>query len=147
MRYSQLIAGLKAAKIELDRKSLSEIAVADPAGGKGEPVTLATLHGFVISEGTAWQFMREEMRRYYEHALASRQEVRPPPRPPQARLLELAAMEPPPVARELFASTLAGARLLGKRTAELHLAFASGTQEGLGTEPYSALDQRSTYQS
>jgi large subunit ribosomal protein L20 len=30
LRYSQLIAGLKAAHIELDRKSLSEIAIADP---------------------------------------------------------------------------------------------------------------------
>lgn len=30
LRYSQFIAGLKAASIELDRKSLSEIAVADP---------------------------------------------------------------------------------------------------------------------
>ena len=31
LRDSQLSAGLKAANIELDRKSLSEIAVADPA--------------------------------------------------------------------------------------------------------------------
>jgi len=31
LRYSQFIAGLKAANIELDRKSLSEIAIADPA--------------------------------------------------------------------------------------------------------------------
>ena len=31
LRYSQLIAGLKAAKIDLDRKSLSEIAIADSA--------------------------------------------------------------------------------------------------------------------
>ncbi len=31
LRYSQFIAGLELAKIELDRKSLSEIAVADPA--------------------------------------------------------------------------------------------------------------------
>jgi large subunit ribosomal protein L20 len=31
IRYSQLIAGLKKANIELDRKSLSEIAIADPA--------------------------------------------------------------------------------------------------------------------
>ena len=30
LRYSQLIAGLSAANIELDRKSLSEIAIADP---------------------------------------------------------------------------------------------------------------------
>lgn len=31
IRYSQFIAGLKEANIELDRKSLSEIAIADPA--------------------------------------------------------------------------------------------------------------------
>jgi len=31
LRYSQFIAGLKAANILLDRKSLSEIAIADPA--------------------------------------------------------------------------------------------------------------------
>lgn len=30
LRYSQLIAGLKLANIELDRKSLSEIAIDDP---------------------------------------------------------------------------------------------------------------------
>lgn len=32
IRYSEFIAGLKRANIELDRKSLSEIAVNDPAG-------------------------------------------------------------------------------------------------------------------
>ena len=32
IRYSQFIAGLKAANIELDRKSLSEIAICDPRG-------------------------------------------------------------------------------------------------------------------
>ena len=31
LRYSQLIDGLKKANVELDRKSLSEIAIADPA--------------------------------------------------------------------------------------------------------------------
>ncbi len=32
IRYSQLIAGLKKADIQLNRKMLSEIAIADPAG-------------------------------------------------------------------------------------------------------------------
>ena len=32
LRYSQLIAGLKAANIDLNRKMLSEIAISDPAG-------------------------------------------------------------------------------------------------------------------
>ena len=32
LRYSQFIAGLNKANIELDRKTLSEMAIADPAG-------------------------------------------------------------------------------------------------------------------
>ena len=32
LRYSQLIDGLKKANVELDRKSLSEIAICDPKG-------------------------------------------------------------------------------------------------------------------
>ncbi len=32
MRYSQLIAGLRVAEVHLNRKMLSEIAIADPAG-------------------------------------------------------------------------------------------------------------------
>ena len=32
LRYSQLINGLKKANVELDRKSLSEIAICDPKG-------------------------------------------------------------------------------------------------------------------
>src|ERR1700744_1805012 len=32
LRYSQLIHGLEKAKVELDRKSLAEMAVNDPAG-------------------------------------------------------------------------------------------------------------------
>jgi len=34
IRYSEFIYGLKLAKIELDRKSLSEMAIHDPAGFK-----------------------------------------------------------------------------------------------------------------
>jgi maltose alpha-D-glucosyltransferase/alpha-amylase len=90
--------------------------------------------------------MREELRRYYERALATGPDVRPPPRPEGARLLELSELEPPPIARDLFGSSLAAARLLGRRTGELHLALAGGDGEGLGTEPYSAHDQRSVYQ-
>lgn len=32
MRYSEFIHGLEKAKVELDRKSLAEMAVSDPAG-------------------------------------------------------------------------------------------------------------------
>jgi maltose alpha-D-glucosyltransferase/alpha-amylase len=103
------------------------------------------VHGWTRNEGTAWAWARDELRRFYERALASGPDVHPPPRPSGATLLDLAAMEPPPI-RELFISSLAGARLLGRRTAEMHLALATATDDGLGTEPYSTLDQRSNYQ-
>src|SRR6266852_299748 len=56
--------------------------------GRSEPITLATLHGWVRNEGTAWEWARDELRRFYERALASGPDVRPPPRPAGAPLLE-----------------------------------------------------------
>ncbi len=111
---------------------------------RGEPVTLATLHGFVQNQGTAWVFFREELRRFYERALATSPDVKPPPRPPGS-ILDLAQGEFPAAAREMLGSSLAAARLLGRRTAELHAALIS-ENPAFAPEPYSALDQRSVYQ-
>ncbi|TMA25952.1 MAG: maltose alpha-D-glucosyltransferase [Deltaproteobacteria bacterium] len=111
---------------------------------RGEPITISTLHGWVQNQGTAWHFFREEVRRYFERALALGREMKPPPRPATSPV-DLAAMEEPPQARELFGSSLAAARLLGKRTAELHAALISD-DPAFAPEPYSALDQRSVYQ-
>jgi maltose alpha-D-glucosyltransferase/alpha-amylase len=111
---------------------------------RGEPITIATLHGWVHNQGTAWQFFRDEVRRFYDRALALGHDLKPPPRP-AGSILELAQMEAPPAARELFASSLAAARLLGKRTADLHAAMIS-EDPAFAPEPYSALDQRSVYQ-
>src|SRR5947209_14706260 len=33
---------------------------------RGEPITIATLHGWVQNQGTAWHFFREELRRYFQ---------------------------------------------------------------------------------
>ena len=113
--------------------------------GKGEPITLGTVLGTVQNQGTAWLFFREELRRYYEHALATSRDLpRPPPRP-AGTLLDRSAMEPPAAARELLGSSLVAARLLGKRTADLHLALAFD-DPAFAPEPYSAHDQRSVYQ-
>jgi maltose alpha-D-glucosyltransferase/alpha-amylase len=112
---------------------------------RGEPITLATVHGWVHNQGHAWQFFREELRRYFERALATSGNLMPPPRPP-GTLLDLAQSEMPPAAREMLGSTLAAARLLGKRAAELHAALMAPDDPAFAPEPYSALDQRSVYQ-
>ena len=111
---------------------------------RGEPITLATVHGYVHNQGTAWTFFREELRRFFDRALASAATLKPPPRPPGS-MLDLSRAEAPPAARELFGSSLAAARLLGRRVAELHRAMIS-EEPSFAPEPYSALDQRSVYQ-
>jgi len=112
---------------------------------RGEPITLGTLLGYVPNQGTAWHFFREELRRYYERALATPRDLKPSARPPSS-VLDFAEAEVPSAAREMLGSSLAAARLLGKRTAELHGALLSPDDPAFAPEPYSAHDQRSVYQ-
>jgi maltose alpha-D-glucosyltransferase/alpha-amylase len=112
---------------------------------RGEPITVATVHGFIQNQGTAWHFFREELRRFFDRALASSRDLKPPPRP-AGSMVDLAETEEPPAAREMLGSSLAAARLLGKRTAELHAALLLPDDPAFAPEPYSALDQRSVYQ-
>jgi maltose alpha-D-glucosyltransferase/alpha-amylase len=57
------------------------------------------------------------------------------------------SLEIPPLARELIGSYLASAELLGKRTAELHLALASDTENpAFAPESFTSFYQRSIYQ-
>ena len=112
---------------------------------RGEPITVATLHGYVMNQGSAWLFFRDELRRYFERALATSGEVKPPPRP-VGSIVDLAEAEVPAAAREMLGSSLAAARLLGKRTAELHAALVFPDDPAFAPEPYTAHDQRSVYQ-
>ncbi|HEY4731245.1 MAG TPA: phosphotransferase [Myxococcales bacterium] len=112
---------------------------------RGEPVTLATILGYVPNQGSAWHFFREELRRYFERALATPGDMKPSARPPSS-VLDFAEAEVPSAAREILGSSLAAARLLGKRTAELHGALLSPEDPAFAPEPYSAHDQRSIYQ-
>jgi maltose alpha-D-glucosyltransferase/alpha-amylase len=112
-----------------------------------EPSTLAVLQAFVPNEGTAWTHAREELRRYFERTL-TRHRQDPSPDPSPRALLELARAETPPAVREAIGAYLDLAALLGRRTAEMHVALASqGDDPTFAPEPYSALDRRSKYQS
>ena len=113
----------------------------------GEPVTVASLLGFVPSHGDAWGLTLDALSSFLERALAQRAEVErlPPVVNPYAGLLA-------PPAGGLM-ETLVGpystlAQVLGQRTAEMHLALASDHDDPhFAPEPFSALYQRSIYQS
>jgi maltose alpha-D-glucosyltransferase/alpha-amylase len=113
----------------------------------GEPSTLAVLQAFVANEATAWAHAREELRRYFERTLTRHRQDPPPERAHRAPLA-LAAAETPASAVEAIGAYLDLAGLLGRRTAEMHVALASRTDDpSFAPEPYTALDRRSKYQS
>ncbi len=91
-----------------------------------EPATLALLQGLVQHEGDGWQWTLEELDRYYESAAS----VKTP--------ALLASSEDSdavhPAAREHAGIYLEAASILGRRTAEMHLALASG--HGAAFAPY-----------
>ncbi|MEO6419757.1 MAG: alpha-glucosidase C-terminal domain-containing protein, partial [Polyangiaceae bacterium] len=103
------------------------------------PITLGVLQHYVPNEGTAWQFTREELRRFYERVLTRGGTELPPA--PDPSVLELASQQPPPLLRDMIGPYRESAALLGRRTAGLHLALASSLDDPAFTpEPYAAAD-------
>jgi maltose alpha-D-glucosyltransferase/alpha-amylase len=87
-----------------------------------EPITIAMLQGLVENEGDGWQWTLDELSRYYDSVATL-----PPPQnlgPPASFLTQ---NETPEAAREHAALSLDAAALLGRRTAEMHLALATPT--------------------
>jgi maltose alpha-D-glucosyltransferase/alpha-amylase len=100
---------------------------------------------FVQNEGDLWTYTRSEIGRYYERVLTSPGNS---PRQEAVVVPYIGGDEPPRKVRELVGSYIDLASLLGRRTAELHVALASdAATPAFAPEPYTALDQRSAYQS
>jgi maltose alpha-D-glucosyltransferase/alpha-amylase len=108
-----------------------------------ETRTVAILSEFVPNEGDAWRYTLDALDDYYERA-ATRDSVPAPASGPVAPLIA----DPPPEAASLIGPYLDAARLLGRRTAELHVALAAdGEDPNFAPEPFTAMYQRSIYQS
>jgi maltose alpha-D-glucosyltransferase/alpha-amylase len=115
--------------------------------GKEEPLTLGILQGFVVNEGNAWDYMLEAVRRYYDEVLARPELEAPVTLTTIATLLDATGRPAPELADLLFTDHLERARVLGQRTAELHLALATGEKPNFQPEAFSTPYQRSLYQS
>ncbi len=93
-----------------------------------EPSTVAMLQGLVTNEGDGWQWTLEELDRYYEASAAHNFAQGAVPDGP-ASLLQLSTAGETAFAREHVGTYLDAAALLGRRTAEMHLALASPTHD------------------
>jgi maltose alpha-D-glucosyltransferase/alpha-amylase len=109
--------------------------------------TLAILQGFVPNEGDAWTFTLDALGPYYERAL-THPDVPEGAISQKTTLLELTDAEPPDDARQAIGAYLESARVIGRRTAELHDALTrERTDPDFMPEPITPLYQRSLYQS
>jgi len=111
----------------------------------GEPVAMAVLQGYVPNQGDAWQYTLTTLDHYLK-AMEQPASGEPPTR--AKTLLQASAMEMTEVATRTIGAYLESARLLGRRTAELHTALASDPDDpAFAPERISPQDQRSIYQS
>jgi maltose alpha-D-glucosyltransferase / alpha-amylase len=111
------------------------------------PMTWASLSKFVPHEGDAWQYTVEAVRRFFEHVL-TRREQRPEPVVPNLPFLDVVKDDLPPLAVEWIGAYLEAARLMGRCTAQLHLALGSIADDpAFSPEPFTPIYQRSTFQS
>ena len=111
-----------------------------------EPWTLGVVHTLVPAETDGRKYTREAVGRYLERIVTEdRDEV--PPTLPERSLVRLASLDPPDEITARFGTYLETARTLGRRVGELHRALAGITDDpAFAPEPYSAMDQRSAYQ-
>jgi maltose alpha-D-glucosyltransferase/alpha-amylase len=110
----------------------------------GEPATVAIIQGYVPNQGDAWQYTLNTLAHYFNSADLVGAEPAAMPR----SLVDAAAAESPAIAIKTIGGYLDSARLLGRRTAEMHAALASDPIDpAFAPERISQQDQRSIYQS
>jgi maltose alpha-D-glucosyltransferase/alpha-amylase len=102
----------------------------------GETTAIAMLQELVENEGDGWAWTLEELARFYESVASC-----PPPKDEGEAATFLSEGRIPPDANERAWLYIAAAGLLGKRTAEMHLALATETEDdAFKAQPLSEAD-------
>jgi len=115
--------------------------------GKSEPATVALLTTLVPKAKDAWEFTLDSLGKFYERVQTLPPEKRAP-QLPAVSITTLAATELSEQARELIDTDIESARLLGERTAAMHVALASETENrSFIPEPFTPHAQRGLFQS
>ena len=89
------------------------------------PTTLCMIQGLVANQGDGWQWMLEELERYYENYVQKTIPVDELSLPAVSTSSPLGVARASQFAREHAGVALDAAAVLGRRTAEMHLALAS----------------------
>ena len=101
----------------------------------------AILQEFVPNKGDAWKHTLDSLGEFFGRALASTNAIQPSL--PTQNILELMTLQPPHDIAHLIGPYLESAALLGRRTAELHIALSSSEEKDFVPEPFTSLDAES----
>jgi maltose alpha-D-glucosyltransferase / alpha-amylase len=113
----------------------------------GERLTLGMLNQFVPGARDAWAYTLDALGRYYDRIAALIAGGHTPP-PTDGSLANWIQQELPVAVGELVGTYLDSARLLGERTAALHLALASNPDDAaFAPEPFTPHYVRGLFQS
>ncbi len=113
-----------------------------------QPISIGILQRFIPNHGDAWSYTLDSLMTYFDRVFAKKNEILEMP-VMSFSLLETTSHEIPLLFKELIGGVyLEMTSLLGKRTAELHIALSKETDNNeFRPEPFSRLYQRSLYQS
>jgi maltose alpha-D-glucosyltransferase / alpha-amylase len=107
---------------------------------EGARTALGILQGYVANQGDAWQFTLKALAEYYEKLSQGSLSA---PEIPHVPLVNLCGQVIPDEARRRIGPYLDAASLLGRRTAELHLALASVPDDpDFAPQPFSEADSQ-----
>ncbi|HEY4640511.1 MAG TPA: maltose alpha-D-glucosyltransferase [Thermoanaerobaculia bacterium] len=116
--------------------------------GTTEPTTLAILQRYVANSGDAWSYTVDTFGRFFDSVLSDPAAAeRLAKATPLESLLTIADKHVPEIAQQTIGLYLADAEVLGRRTAQMHLALASRDDiAAFAPEPITPHYQRSMYQ-
>jgi maltose alpha-D-glucosyltransferase/alpha-amylase len=116
-------------------------------GRRGQKSTLGILQQYVPNQGDAWDFTLNMLDRFFEKIISGG-EAREAAAVPGRSLLQLAREELPEEVLEVAGFYPTAVRLLGRRSAQMHLALSGATGDlDFAPEKFTGLYQRSLYQS
>ena len=101
----------------------SVLAVLEYKSNGNKPGTILLAERLVSHQGNVWDYTLDELGRFFERARSARQDICPPPEIQGA--FDLVGQKPSVAVADVLGSVTQTAGLLGRRTAEFHLALAS----------------------
>ncbi|HEY1661451.1 MAG TPA: maltose alpha-D-glucosyltransferase [Verrucomicrobiae bacterium] len=115
--------------------------------GRDEPRTMAVVTALVPKAKDAWEHTIDTLGKFYERVQTLPVEQRTPPLP-SSNVIKLSTAEIPELARHLIDTYVESARLLGERTAAMHLALSNDVEnKNFTPEPFTPHSQRALFQS